>query len=107
MTTLVPGSLVYTLTGHTVGLTSLATLPNGNLASGSFDNTVKIFDTDRLVKFDVVPFIILLVIIPEFVIPVDDIVVVCNVPLFIILLLIVNDPEQLILLTLVRFPLII
>jgi WD40 repeat protein len=44
MTTLVPGSLVYTLTGHTVGLTSLATLPNGNLASGSYDKTIKIWN---------------------------------------------------------------
>jgi hypothetical protein len=40
---------------------------------------------ERLVKFDVVPFIILLVIVPEFDIPVDDIVVVCKLPVLIIL----------------------
>jgi len=71
------------------------------------ESNVKIFDTDRLVKDIVVAFIEFVVIVPEFDIPVDDIVVVCNVPVFIILLLIVNDPEQRRLLTVVRFPLII
>jgi len=71
------------------------------------ESNVKIFDTDRLVKDPVVAFIEFVVIVPEFDIPVDDIVVVCNVPVFIILLLIVNDPEQRRLLTVVRFPLII
>jgi len=36
------GSLVNTLTGHTVIVSSLTTLPNGNLASGSYDKTVRI-----------------------------------------------------------------
>jgi len=43
-TTLVPGSLVYTLTGHTNAIYRLAILPNGNLASGSLDNTIKIWN---------------------------------------------------------------
>jgi WD40 repeat protein len=38
------GALLYTLTGHTIGLMTLATLPNGNLASGSADSTVKIWN---------------------------------------------------------------
>jgi hypothetical protein len=74
---------------------------------GVLESNVKIFDTDRLVKFDVVPFIILLVIELELLIFCDVILFVCKLPLDIILLLIANDPEQLILLTLVRFPLII
>ena len=38
------GSLVYTLTGHTANVNTLTTLPNGNLASDSSDNTVKIWN---------------------------------------------------------------
>jgi hypothetical protein len=49
------------------------------------ESNVKIFDTDRLVKDIVVAFIEFVVIVPEFDIPVDDIVVVCNVPVLIIL----------------------
>jgi hypothetical protein len=43
-TTKLPGLLVYTLTGHSDYVYSLATLSNGNLASGSVDNTVKIWN---------------------------------------------------------------
>jgi WD40 repeat protein len=43
-TTKLPGSLVYTLTGHTNFVQTLATLPNGNLASGSWDSTIKIWN---------------------------------------------------------------
>jgi hypothetical protein len=74
---------------------------------GVLESNVKIFDTDRLVKAPVVAFIEFVVIVPEFDIPVDDIVVVCNVPVFIILLLIVNDPEHTRLFAVVRFSLII
>jgi WD40 repeat protein len=35
--------LVYTLTGHTNQVRTLATLPNGNLASGSIDSSIKIW----------------------------------------------------------------
>jgi WD40 repeat protein len=45
-TTKLPGLLVYTLTGQTVVVWTLAALPNGNLASGSWDNTVKIWNTN-------------------------------------------------------------
>jgi hypothetical protein len=68
-----------------------------------FESNVKIFETDKLVNDPVVAFIEFVVIVPEFDIPVDDIVVVCNVPVFIILLLIVNDPEQRRLLQVVMF----
>ncbi len=46
-TTRIPfGSLVNTLTGHTGYVARLATLPNGNLASGSYDKTVRIWNTN-------------------------------------------------------------
>jgi WD40 repeat protein len=38
------GSVLYTLTGHTNVVYVFANLPNGNLASGSRDNTVKIWN---------------------------------------------------------------
>ena len=38
------GSLIKTLTGHTDRVFSLAVLPNGFLASGSHDNTIKIWN---------------------------------------------------------------
>ncbi len=38
-------ALVFTMTGHTWGVSSLVTLSNGNLASGSGDDTVKIWNT--------------------------------------------------------------
>ena len=38
------GSLLYAFTSHTHIVSTLATLPNGNLASGSNDNTVKIWN---------------------------------------------------------------
>jgi len=37
-------SLVYTFTGNTIAVMKLAALPTGNLASGSTDNTVKIWN---------------------------------------------------------------
>jgi hypothetical protein len=52
---------------------------------GVLESNVKIFDTDRLVKFDVVPFIILLVIELELLIFCDVILFVCKLPLDIIL----------------------
>jgi len=39
-----PGSLLFNLTSHTDTILSIATLPNGNLASGSWDKTVKIWN---------------------------------------------------------------
>jgi WD40 repeat protein len=42
--TLVPGSLVYNLTGHTSYAYVLNTLTNGNLASGSLDGIIKIWN---------------------------------------------------------------
>jgi WD40 repeat protein len=39
------GSLLYTLTGHIDIVYTLATLRNGDLASGSLDKTVKIWAT--------------------------------------------------------------
>jgi WD40 repeat protein len=38
------GALLYTLTGHTDIIFKIVTLTNGNLASGSKDNTVKIWN---------------------------------------------------------------
>jgi len=43
-TTKLPGSLIFTLTGHTSWVNTLVTLPNGNLASGSGDSTVRIWN---------------------------------------------------------------
>ena len=63
--------------------------------------------TDKLVKDPVVELIEFVDIELEIFIFVDDIAVVCYVPVLIILPLIDNDPEQLILFTLDIFPLII
>ena len=38
------GNCVLTLAGHTDYITSLAALPDGKLASGSYDNTVRVWD---------------------------------------------------------------
>ncbi len=40
----VPGSLLFNLTHHTGRIFSLAILSYGNLASGSMDYTIKIWD---------------------------------------------------------------
>jgi WD40 repeat protein len=39
------GNIIKTLTGHTNSVLSLAVLPDGSLASGSGDKTIKIWDT--------------------------------------------------------------
>ncbi len=41
------GSLLFTLTGHTNFILKLATLPNGNLASVSYDSTIKIWNPNN------------------------------------------------------------
>src|SRR4051812_5878669 len=38
---------IYSLEGHTNAITSLAVLSNGNLASGSYDNTIKIWNVSN------------------------------------------------------------
>ena len=38
--------LIRTLKGHTSAVFCLVVLPNGQLASGSFDKTIKIWDTN-------------------------------------------------------------
>jgi hypothetical protein len=71
------------------------------------ESKVNKFETDTFVKDPVVALIEFVDIELVLLIFCDDIFDVCKLPVLIILLLIVNDPEQLILLTLVRFPLII
>jgi hypothetical protein len=39
------GNIIKTLTGHTNYVESLAVLPDGYLASGSWDSKIKIWDT--------------------------------------------------------------
>jgi len=41
------GSLVYTLNGHQSSVESLVAFPNSYLASGSWDNTVRIWDPNN------------------------------------------------------------
>ena len=43
----VAGAVKYTLRGHSSWITSLAVLSNGDLASGSFDASIKIWDTSN------------------------------------------------------------
>jgi WD40 repeat protein len=41
------GAETVLLQGHTNGVNALALLPDGCLASGSYDNTIRLWDVDR------------------------------------------------------------
>src|SRR5271163_3379531 len=49
-TTSLAGILEYTLTGHTGQVKCLLTLPNGDLVSGSSDNSIKIWKDRNLIN---------------------------------------------------------
>ena len=40
------GKLISTLNGHTSYVYSVAILPNGNIVSGSYDKTIKIWNSE-------------------------------------------------------------
>ena len=42
----ITGSITYDLAGHTVGVSALASFQSGYLASGSWDKTVKIWNSN-------------------------------------------------------------